>query len=171
MRNTITVMNAKGGVGKSTLVLALAETLSACHDKDVLVIDADAQASVSHLLMRQPELEAAQSGGRTIVDYLTGAVLKESTASWREFVTAFAKLAPTQREALLLAVLEGLPYEVIASHTGVSVGTVKSRISRARDTLERLLLEGDVKPRPATGAELNMRRDTADADEVEAQDR
>ena len=87
MRNTITVMNAKGGVGKSTLVLALAETLSACHDKDVLVIDADAQASVSHLLMRQPELEAAQSGGRTIVDYLTGAVLKESTASWREFVT------------------------------------------------------------------------------------
>ena len=38
----------------------------------------------------------------------------------REFVTAFAKLAPTQREALLLAVLEGLPYEVIAAHTGVS---------------------------------------------------
>ena len=88
MRNTITVMNAKGGVGKSTLVLALAETLSAYHDKDVLVIDADAQASVSHLLMRQAELEAAQSGGRTVVDYLAGAVLKGSTASWREFVTA-----------------------------------------------------------------------------------
>ena len=86
MRNSITVMNAKGGVGKSTLVLALAETLSAYHDKDVLVIDADAQASISHLLMRESELEAAQSGGRTIVDYLTGAVLKGSVASWREFV-------------------------------------------------------------------------------------
>lgn len=73
MRNTITVMNAKGGVGKSTLVLALAETLSAYHDKDVLVIDADAQASVSHLLVPQAELEAAQAGGRTIVDYLAGA--------------------------------------------------------------------------------------------------
>jgi chromosome partitioning protein len=88
MRNIITVMNAKGGVGKSTLVLALAETLATYHGKSVLAIDADAQASVSHLLARQPQLEAAQSGGRTIVDYLTGAVLKESTTSWRDFVIA-----------------------------------------------------------------------------------
>ena len=66
MRNTITVMNAKGGVGKSTLVFALAETLSTYHGKSILVIDADAQASVSHLLTRQPQLEAAQSAGRTI---------------------------------------------------------------------------------------------------------
>jgi chromosome partitioning protein len=87
-RNTIAVMNAKGGVGKSTLVLALAETLATYHRKKVLVIDADAQASVSHMLARQPQLEAAQSGGRTIVDYLIGAVLKESTAGWREFVIA-----------------------------------------------------------------------------------
>jgi chromosome partitioning protein len=86
MRNTITVMNAKGGVGKSTLVLALAETLSTYHGKSILVIDADAQASVSHLLTRQPQLEAAQSAGRTIVDYLIGAVLKEKATSWRDFV-------------------------------------------------------------------------------------
>src|SRR5262249_16818904 len=86
MRNTITVMNAKGGVGKSTLVLALAETFAAYHGKSVLVIDADAQASVSHLLARHDPLESAQSAGRTIVDYLVGAVLKDSTASWRGFV-------------------------------------------------------------------------------------
>jgi len=86
MRNTITVMNAKGGVGKSTLVLALAETLATYHGKSILVIDADAQASVSHLLTRQPQLEAAQSAGRTIVDYLIGEVLKETATSWRDFV-------------------------------------------------------------------------------------
>ena len=79
----------------------------------------------------------------------------------REFVTAFAKLAPTQREALLLAVLEGLPYEVIAAHTGVSVGTVKSRISRARDTLERLLLEGESRPQ-STGVDPVAERDLPD---------
>ena len=83
----------------------------------------------------------------------------------REFVSAFAKLAPTQREALLLAVLEGLPYEVIAEHTGVSVGTVKSRISRGRDTLERLLLEGETEPRPTSGIDNTANRDVA-ADEA-----
>ena len=78
---------------------------------------------------------------------------QESGLIMREFLGAFSKLAATQREALLLAVVEGLPYEVIASHTGVSVGTVKSRISRARDLLERLLLEGDGQPRPVDIAE------------------
>jgi RNA polymerase sigma-70 factor (ECF subfamily) len=83
-----------------------------------------------------------------IAESLSHPAHQDSGLIMREFVTAFAKLVPTQREALLLAVLEGLPYEVIAAHTGVSVGTVKSRISRARDTLERLLLEGDVRPQP-----------------------
>src|ERR1044072_8889732 len=67
---------------------------------------------------------------------------QESRLVMREFMSAFGKLAPTPREALWLAVLEGQSHEVIAAHTGVSVGTVKSRISRARDMLERLLLEG-----------------------------
>jgi RNA polymerase sigma-70 factor (ECF subfamily) len=58
-------------------------------------------------------------------------------------------------------VLEGLPYEVIAAHTGVSVGTVKSRISRARDTLERLLLEGESRL-PSTGGEPRAERDPSD---------
>jgi RNA polymerase sigma-70 factor (ECF subfamily) len=70
---------------------------------------------------------------------------QDSGLVMREFMSAFGKLAAAQREALLLAVLEGLPYETIAEHTGVSVGTVKSRISRARDTLERLLLEGETR--------------------------
>jgi len=83
---------------------------------------------------------------------------QESRLVMREFMSAFGKLAATQREALLLAVLEGQSYEVIASHTGVSVGTVKSRISRARDTLERLLLEGDVKQRPLQKAQPRSAR-------------
>jgi RNA polymerase sigma-70 factor (ECF subfamily) len=79
-----------------------------------------------------------------IAESLSHPAHQDSGLVMREFVSAFAKLAPTQREALLLAVVEGLPYETIAAHTNVSVGTVKSRISRARDRLEHLLVDGDV---------------------------
>jgi RNA polymerase sigma-70 factor (ECF subfamily) len=98
-----------------------------------------------------------------IAESLSHPAHQESGLIMREFVTAFAKLVPTQREALLLAVLEGLPYEVIAAHTGVSVGTVKSRISRARDTLERLLLDGETRPLPAPAAESVTYEDSQEA--------
>ena len=88
MRNTITVMNAKGGVGKSTLVLALAETLANDSGKKILVIDADAQASISHMLMRQEELESVQSRNRTFVDFLITAALKREPARWQDFVVS-----------------------------------------------------------------------------------
>ena len=51
MRNALAVMNTKGGVGKSTLVLAMAETLSAMFRKNVLIIDSDSQASVSGICL------------------------------------------------------------------------------------------------------------------------
>jgi chromosome partitioning protein len=86
MRNTITVMNAKGGVGKSTLVLALAETLANDHGKRVLVIDSDAQASISHMLLPQDRLEVIQAGNRTLVDFLIGAVLKEGPEKWQDYM-------------------------------------------------------------------------------------
>jgi RNA polymerase sigma-70 factor (ECF subfamily) len=41
---------------------------------------------------------------------------------------------------------------------------VKSRISRARDTLERLLLEGEAKPpRPTSGTDTTADRDADEA--------
>ena len=79
-------MNTKGGVGKSTIVLALAETLAAFHGKNVLVIDSDAQASVSSMLMSTVSLRNLQQNGRTIVDYLVGAVLHDQPAEWTDFV-------------------------------------------------------------------------------------
>lgn len=86
MRNTIAVMNTKGGVGKSTLVMALAETLSAYHHKNVLVIDSDSQASVSSMLMTVANLHRLQSEGATIVDYLIGRVLQNTDPQWTGFV-------------------------------------------------------------------------------------
>jgi len=86
MQNVIAVMNTKGGVGKSTLVLAIAETLSALHGKNVLVIDSDAQASVSSMLMTVSSLHKLQSEGLTIVDYLVASVLNKAATNWPGFV-------------------------------------------------------------------------------------
>ena len=86
MRNSITVMNAKGGVGKSTLVLTLAETLATHHNKKVLVIDSDAHASISTMLIAPDWLRTIQAQGRTFVDYLIAVTLKATAADWRTFV-------------------------------------------------------------------------------------
>ena len=102
MRNSIAVMNTKGGVGKSTLVLALAETLSTHHGKNVLVIDSDAQASVSSMLMTVSNLYKLQSEGATIVDYLHATVLKGQTAEWPKFIVRNVSDIDNSRTVFLL---------------------------------------------------------------------
>jgi chromosome partitioning protein len=86
MRNAIAVMNTKGGVGKSTLVLALAETLSAHYGKNVLIIDSDAQTSISAMLLTPANLHRLQSEGLTIVDLLVASVLNNVAVDWPRFV-------------------------------------------------------------------------------------
>ena len=86
MRNTLAVMNTKGGVGKSTLVLAVAETLSAMFRKNVLIIDSDSQASVSAMLLSAANLHRLQSDGLTIVDLLVASVLNNVAVDWPRFV-------------------------------------------------------------------------------------
>ncbi len=102
MRNSIAIMNTKGGVGKSTLVLALAETISAYHKKNVLVIDSDAQASVSSMLMSVSSLYKLQSEGATIVDYLHGRVLKNQVIDWPKFIVRNVSDVDDARSVFLL---------------------------------------------------------------------
>src|SRR6202521_436093 len=86
MRNSVAVMNTKGGVGKSTLVLTVAETLSAVFRKNVLIIDSDSQASVSAMLLSASNLHRLQSDGVTSVDLLVASVLNNVAVHWPRFV-------------------------------------------------------------------------------------
>ncbi len=52
---------------------------------------------------------------------------------------AVARLEPSRRWTLLLREVEELSYEEIAEMTEVPVGTVRSRLARARDDLRRLI--------------------------------
>ncbi len=55
---------------------------------------------------------------------------------------ALAKLKPEHREALLLIGAQGLSYEETARICGTNVGTIKSRVNRARTRLAELLFIG-----------------------------
>jgi RNA polymerase sigma-70 factor (ECF subfamily) len=61
----------------------------------------------------------------------------------RVLSSALAQITADQRAAILLYDVQGYDYQEIADMTGVSLGTVKSRIHRGRLAL-RDLLEGDM---------------------------
>ena len=82
-------------------------------------------------------------------------VLKaEEQARLRE---AIAALPEEQREALVLTQLEGVSYVEAAEQLGVSEGTVKSRVNRARTRL-RELLRGDAELSPTADVQQAGRR-------------
>ena len=60
------------------------------------------------------------------------------------FKRAFAKLSDAHREVLVLVGVHGMRYEQIAAICHCEVGTVKSRVNRARTLLKKMLLDGDV---------------------------
>jgi RNA polymerase sigma-70 factor (ECF subfamily) len=68
---------------------------------------------------------------------------QESRLALADIALALDRLPPAHREVLLLVALEDMSYREIAEVTGVPVGTVMSRLSRARSNLRSLLEEGE----------------------------
>jgi RNA polymerase sigma-70 factor, ECF subfamily len=62
-----------------------------------------------------------------------------SSVELRELERAMASLPEDQRTTLLLIGLEGMRYEDVAQICDVPIGTVRSRLSRAREALRHML--------------------------------
>lgn len=69
-------------------------------------------------------------------------VNQQSAFELRELQAAIETLPEPQREVLLLVGLEQMPYQEVADILGIPVGTVMSRLARARQRLRTLLQEG-----------------------------
>lgn len=64
----------------------------------------------------------------------------ETTALVR---SAIARLSDEQREVIILRDIEGYTYDEIADMLSLEIGTVKSRLNRARTNLRSLLSDSD----------------------------
>ena len=89
---------------------------------------------------------------------LKSAPEQHSRLEFKELLAALAKLPLEQREALLLVGASGFSYDDAAAICDTAVGTIKSRVNRARKVLAELLELGSadqVRPRKTTAPSEN----------------
>ena len=89
------------------------------------------------LASRRVEVDADVVGNRA-------ADAIDASASWIRLVDAIDALPAVERDTLLLFAWEELPYEEIADALDVPIGTVRSRLNRARRRLRETLGDTEV---------------------------
>ena len=99
-------------------------------------------------LRRRRLLEAPLDGEAGAAGFEIPVVANQSDrVELGEVLAQIGQLPVEQREVLMLAVVEELRYEDIARLQGVPIGTVMSRLSRARDKLRRTRANASSSPR------------------------
>jgi RNA polymerase sigma-70 factor (ECF subfamily) len=120
---------------------------------------------VNHV--RRAVREGASVGLSETEPNLTSAPNQGKRLELRDLERAIAKLPEEQRSVLLLVGLEGMRYEEVAAVLDVPVGTIRSRLSRGRDTLRHLMgmspetADAGEPPRDANSPPLQQQRASA----------
>jgi chromosome partitioning protein len=149
MGKVIAVFSAKGGVGKSTTVMMLAEAMSGFQGKKVLVLDADPQTNVS--LMMTPKREGvpdylqnkcwdfAQHNKRTLVDYFVAAC-RNSDSGPLDAAHYMIRQVSDVREARSVELIPGNMELALFESAFLEVGGQK-RLTSAAQTLLQMARE------------------------------
>lgn len=87
---------------------------------------------------RKRRREVEDSDG-SYADSLKSQPEQNSRMEFEEFRTALGTLPSDQREALILVGASGFSYEEAAEICGCAVGTIKSRVNRARNRLANIM--------------------------------
>jgi RNA polymerase sigma-70 factor (ECF subfamily) len=86
---------------------------------------------------------------------LTATSDPDSSIELDELRRALAELPAEQRDALVLIGAGGFAYEEAAQICGCAVGTIKSRVNRARKALEAIIASGNFAPAGSDGVGAN----------------
>ena len=102
--------------------------------------------------LRKTKREIADSEGQ-LAAKLSVPAEQQGHLDLLDLSRALSKLPPDQREALILVGAEGFSYEDAAAISGCAVGTVKSRVNRARSRLNELMTATPAEPSGAAAAD------------------
>ncbi len=107
------------------------------------------------VILRNCHINEVRRGQRTSLmgemssdyDVVPTPASQEAHMSLLEVRDAYLNLSEEHREVLLLVAIEGLQYEEAAGILQIPVGTIRSRLSRARQTLRDALEDRAITPR------------------------
>ena len=88
---------------------------------------------------RRDEVLAPEEAGEHVGVSETGSLITRMSVQ-----AAMARLPEDQRMAVSLVLVEGLSYKEAAEALDVPIGTLTSRLARGRETLQRLLVDGEL---------------------------
>jgi RNA polymerase sigma-70 factor (ECF subfamily) len=99
-------------------------------------------ANIDRIRLRRRRLDEAESLD-TVSETIIAGMRDDDPSLSMDVVRAMNQLSFEHRQILLLIGLEGVSYREVADELGVPIGTVMSRLARARERL-RALLEDSV---------------------------
>jgi len=157
--NIVAIANLKGGVGKSTTTIMLADGLAYFYGLDVLVIDLDSQANSSQILLTETGVDAAAEQGKGAHALLRQFVSRQAPAAGPFIVPNAVSLEELRRAEEMderlgwLSVLPSHPRlrmeemaleETWYGHHGPPSSLAQSLTTHFRDAVQPLLSRYDV---------------------------
>jgi chromosome partitioning protein len=104
------VVNMKGGVGKTSTVIGLSETLATNASDSLLVIDVDTQANASYCLAGDAILKELVSADRTIDEFFHRRLVAGETCQIEPYIRRQVSHLSHQNRQLDISLLASSPY-------------------------------------------------------------
>jgi RNA polymerase sigma-70 factor (ECF subfamily) len=98
-------------------------------------------ANIDRIRLRRRRPDEAESLD-TVSETIAAGMTDDGPSLSMDVVRAMNQLSIEHRQILLLIGLEGVSYREVADELGLPIGTVMSRLARARERLRALLEEG-----------------------------